>query len=141
MTRLDRVARLSPQDVALLATAWMLVARARLALWLLPWDRIIADPEVRPADGLSQHHAERRAWAVRAASRLVPRATCLTQALALCGWLQREGCRSIVQIGVANENGRFSAHAWVEYGGIPLLTTRREIDRYARCLTLPRAHA
>jgi hypothetical protein len=141
MTRLDRAARLSRQDVALLATAWMLVARARLALWLLPWDRIIADPDVPPVDGLSHCNAERRAWAVRVASRLVPRATCLTQALALCGWLQREGCGSIVQIGVANENGRFSAHAWVEYGGIPLLTTRREADRYARCLTLPRAHA
>jgi hypothetical protein len=64
----------------------------------------------------------------------------LTQATALCGWLRREGCASIVQIGVTNEGGRFSAHAWVEYGGNPLLSGGGEIERYARCLTLPRAH-
>jgi hypothetical protein len=133
--------RLTLPDVLMLATAWLLVARARLALWLLPWPRLMKAASPRRPTRMLPPAAERLAWAVRAASRFVPRATCLAQALALNEWLHRQGLESIVQIGVSSGEGHFAAHAWVEHDGRPLLSSAREIERYARCFTLPRAHA
>jgi hypothetical protein len=133
--------RLTPQDFVMLATAWLVVARARLALWLLPWPRLMKAASPRRSTSMPPPTAERLAWAVRAASRFIPRATCLAQALALNQWLHRHGLESIVQIGVSSHDGHFAAHAWVEHDGRPLLSSAREIERYARCLTVPRAHA
>jgi hypothetical protein len=138
---LSDLMRLTPQDFVMLATAWLLVARARLALWLLPWPRLMAAASPRRSASMPPPTAERLAWAVRAASRFIPRATCLAQALALNRWLHGRGLESIVQIGVTRDDGRFAAHAWVEHSGRPLLSSAREIERYARCFTLPRGHA
>jgi hypothetical protein len=133
--------RLTPQDFVMLATAWLVVARARLALWLLPWPRLMKAASPRRSTSMPPPSVERLAWAVRAASRFIPRATCLAQALALNQWLHRQGLDSNVQIGVTTGDGHFAAHAWVEHNGRPLLSSAREIERYARCLTVPRAHA
>ena len=64
----------------------------------------------------------RVAWGVRAASRLIPGATCLTQALAGQYLLGRAGIEFTVRIGV-NANGEkgFAAHAWLVSGGTILL--------------------
>jgi Transglutaminase-like superfamily len=51
---------------------------------------------------------------VRVASRYVPRASCLTQALVLHILLRREGLPSRIRIGVSKDAGFFEAHAWVE---------------------------
>jgi hypothetical protein len=60
----------------------------------------------------------RVAWAVTVASRYVPAATCLTQALVTKLWLGRTGHHAIVRIGVArSEAGELLAHAWVESRG------------------------
>ena len=133
--------RLRPPDLVLLATAWLLVARMRLALWFLPWPRLMMVASPRQSTRRRQPSVERLEWAVSRASRLVPRATCLAQALALDRWLHSHGRDSIVQIGVASDHGQFAAHAWVEHNGLPLLSNAREIERYSRFLTLPRAHA
>ena len=133
--------RLRPPDLLLLATAWLLVARVRLALWLLPWPRLMIVASTRHSTRRRRPSVERLEWAVRRASRLVPRATCLAQALALNRWLHSQGRESIVQIGVTSDSGQFAAHAWVEHDGLPLLSSAREIERYSRFLTLPRAHA
>jgi hypothetical protein len=58
------------------------------------------------------------AWAVTVASRYVPAATCLTQALAAQGLLAGRGHSARLCIGVARSAaGRFQAHAWVECAG------------------------
>jgi hypothetical protein len=51
------------------------------------------------------------------ASRFVPRATCLVQALAGYILFSRYGYDTIIKIGVLTEEGVFEAHAWLERGG------------------------
>ena len=62
--------------------------------------------------------AEALALAVgRAAEFGVFRPLCLVRAVALNRVLERHGIRgSRVRVGVRMRNGRFAAHAWVEYG-------------------------
>lgn len=136
MTPVGRITWLRPRHVALLAQACFVVLRIRVALWLLPWRRVMAmvEPSRLIGPGVSVDRLER---AVRFASRLVPRATCLTQALALNHLLARHGHASTVQIGVRNDDGRFAAHAWVEWSGGPLLSSATELTRYARFFTWP----
>jgi hypothetical protein len=127
---------LRPEQVALLACACVVVLRTRLGLWFLPWRRIVAMAG-HPRARAPRFTADRLARAVRLASRVVPHATCLTQALALNRLLSRDGHASTVQIGVRKDDSGFSAHAWVECMGAPLLSTDAEVTKYSRCLTWP----
>ena len=53
-------------------------------------------------------------WAVRATSRYIPGASCLTRALAAQMLLTESGYDSRIEVGVAkDEHRRFHAHAWV----------------------------
>lgn len=64
----------------------------------------------------------RIAWAVTRASRAVPGAACLTQALAAQVLLERHGFPARVQVGVRRSDGaQLLAHAWVESDGRILL--------------------
>ncbi len=56
-------------------------------------------------------------WALSRGARLVPAATCLTQALSMQVLLGRAGYPSRLYIGVKKSvKGGFEAHAWVECG-------------------------
>ena len=128
---------LSSAERGLLLKAGILLAIYRIALWVMPWKRLAVS---RPSPGES--HTDRSSvetleWAVRTAHRRVPFATCLTQALALHHLLARAGYESSIHIGVAKTVGRgFEAHAWVEYGGVTLLSSPSEIAHYSRLLAL-----
>jgi hypothetical protein len=77
-------------------------------------------------------HARELAWAVRAASRWVPGATCLTQSLALQFLLTQIGRRCVLRIGVARTFPRaLTAHAWVDCGGEVLLDQPVDVRAYA----------
>jgi hypothetical protein len=79
----------------------------------------------------------RLVWAVRAASRRVPMASCLTQSLALQFLLIRAGHSSQLHIGVKKDpQTGFQAHAWVESAGCMLLSTPAEVVGYSRMLAL-----
>jgi hypothetical protein len=134
-----RLASMERAELALLVRTSLLLVRMRVALWLLPWRRVLAllPPEAARANPVGIDRLER---AVRVASRVVPRATCLTQALALNHLLSRNGYTSIVRIGVAKEDGRFAAHAWVECGGRPLLSSAADVARYAPLVAWTPAH-
>jgi hypothetical protein len=59
---------------------------------------------------------------VTAVAARVPRASCLTQALAATLLLARHGYAATLRVGVAkNEDGSLRAHAWLESGGETLL--------------------
>ncbi|WP_246688424.1 MULTISPECIES: lasso peptide biosynthesis B2 protein [unclassified Mesorhizobium] len=59
----------------------------------------------------------RVAWGVAAAARLVPGASCLTQALAGQYLLARQGKASKITIGIERDSGpRLKAHAWLMSG-------------------------
>jgi len=132
MNQLRKIWRLTWAEQALLVRAGLLILAIRVGLWVLPWHSLLRGLRklggVGRLKGLS---ADRMAWAVRHASRLVPRATCLTQALALHHLLVCAGHPSRVHLGVAKDaQAGFQAHAWVEYAGRPLLSGPSEVVRY-----------
>lgn len=109
----------------------------RVALWTLPfrWVRggVESGSSLWP---FRRRFTERQViWAVRLASRYVPRATCLTQALTAQMLLNGSGIDSRLQIGVARAAG-FEAHAWVECGGRVVVGGAAESARYKAILTI-----
>lgn len=95
----------------------------RLALWALPFGRVLAYA-ARPANRSQQipdqavGNAHRMAGSFEAASRFVPRATCLVRALALQVLLARKGIPSRTHLGVQKTNStQLAGHAWLECEG------------------------
>ena len=124
--------------VYLFLQAMKLVVFARLALWVLPLDsvrRLLRAP--RASVRLSEVSIKKIVWAVQAAARRVPGASCLTQALALQALLARAGKTAQVHIGAAKDPQRgFLSHAWVEYRGEIILGDNGELERYRPMLAL-----
>jgi len=70
-------------------------------------------------------------WAVHAASRSIPNATCLPQALVAQYLFVRDGYPVNLQIGVAKgKNGKLQAHAWVTRDKQIIFGKIREFDDY-----------
>jgi hypothetical protein len=114
---LRRLRSLSRDERALLCRAFAAVLSLRVALWVLPFSTV---------RGWTERAASRRSrvlgdgpgaivWAVEAAARRIPDASCLTRALA--GWylLARAGDRAEVRVGVrrASAGQGIEAHAWL----------------------------
>ena len=111
-------------------------------MWLVPFrtlqqtlGRFFPCPVTATGQSLSPEKVQlskKGSWAVRAASRYVPSATCLAQALTLQSLLSREGIRSDLAIGVArgDESG-IAAHAWLEIDGMVIIGGE-ERDRFTR---------
>ena len=97
--------------------ALYLVSAIRLGLFLLPF-RVLQRFAQRPGRKSNIAYSSGQCvWAVRAVSRYVPGATCLTQALAAQTFLTRSGHASRIEIGVRKDERRqFLAHAWVVSG-------------------------
>ena len=120
-TGVTKFARLCPRERRLLLSAAVMVAVVRAGLWVVPFTRLREtlkrfvwrmEKRRRPVS------VERVVWTVQVASRYVPAATCLTQALAAQVLLGREGYESSLRLGVARgERGKLQAHAWVECQG------------------------
>ena len=117
MRRLNR-----DRQTGLLLPALILVSAIRLGLWLLPV-RVVGGALgaiVRPRKGSipDSSFADRVNRAVGQAGRVVPRASCLTQALAGQALLERHGVPTRLHIGVIREAGQaLRGHAWVESEG------------------------
>lgn len=116
--------RNSLSDQWLLIKALVLVCCVRLALWLMPLRVLrrmakISSSVSSPARPQLHSHVVRKiASSVRRASRYVPAASCLTQALATQVLLARRGQVTNLRIGVTNgDEGGFKAHAWLESNG------------------------
>jgi hypothetical protein len=99
------------------AEAWALMMAARLGLRLLRLGRVraLARRLAQGGAGAPADPAEVAAALARA-SRGVPRATCLVQALAGAVMLARHGHTASLRIGVGARPG-VVAHAWVESDG------------------------
>ena len=125
--------RLLRRNWRLAFAALFAVALTRLGLWVLPY-RILH----RWSQAASQKHAEgdlgrrlRIAQAVRIASRLVPAASCLTQALATQWLLHARGESARLCVGaIRGANGSFQAHAWLEHDGGVLIGELPDLQRY-----------
>ena len=130
-----------PAGARLAITTMALVAAVRLGVWTLPFrtmQRVCGDlaKPGKPRQAPSADTLE-IARAVRLASRYVPRATCLVQALAAQILLGRHGHSGEVHIGVAlDPKLGFRAHAWVKSQGKVLVGGSEELDSYAPMLVL-----
>lgn len=127
-----------------LFVALPVVAAVRISLWILPFRRIhrfvgAIRPRERRGDGESAAVVSRLARAVISASRVVPNATCLTQAISLHYLLARSGREGRIHIGVRRDTaGVFKAHAWVELDGVVVIGGG-DIDGYVPLLELQEA--
>ncbi len=86
----------------------------RIALTLVGYAAIRARmPQPTPTTD-SHFYARQLARSIERLARFVPRASCLTQALALQWLLARAGHASELFVGVRQDGaGRFAAHAWL----------------------------
>lgn len=132
---------MSPGERSLLVAACVRVLVVRVALWVLPsrWiiryvKRLAAPvPPLSGSIGLVRLSAqtERKhtrvspgeiVWAVDAAGRRMPDASCLTQAVAALLLLRRHGYEAQFCVGVARgKSGSLDAHAWLERNGRVLI--------------------
>jgi hypothetical protein len=125
--------RWTPADLGAFTHAWFLLLVADLGLRVLPFARFNSwlAPEVaaREADDAA---VGRLVWATASAARhhLYPM-RCLPQALCLRWLLGRHGIPAELKLGVARENGRVFAHAWVESNGQPLGESLQVEERFA----------
>jgi hypothetical protein len=123
MAALDQFLRLTPFGRRLFIKAWFLLSTIRLMLWLLPFQStmrfLTRFSQKTPAPRLPDCNAASQVGlAVARASRFVPQATCLPQALAAQVLLKRLGFPAELRIGVAKNGAReLQGHAWVENQG------------------------
>lgn len=140
MGRLSKFLRLSAADRRLFLKATLLVWIFRLALWLLPFRlvrQLLARFARAPLAARQDVPIDSVIWAVTTASRYVPVANCLPQALVAKLMLARQGHDAIVHIGVKRTDaGRFQAHAWVESNGRVVIGGSRELFRFTRLPSL-----
>jgi hypothetical protein len=130
----------SPAGRRRVLLAGVLLVLARVGVWILPFQRMawMANSARRRHRLSNSAEAYDVGWAVRVASRYVPRATCLIQALAahvLLGWSGRRSCLHIGVAMTAKEapvSGRkdFAAHAWVECEGQVVVGDLEDFHRY-----------
>lgn len=150
MRRLVRFFRLPGYDRRALLEALFLLTIVRLMLAFTPFEvaarrlDAMGEPRAQTRVGPQSEYPEGRAeadaevllWAIRAAARVVPRATCLVQALGARVLLRRRGLESELHVGVARAStGDFEAHAWLERHGRIVLGDLPDIDRYSRIRT------
>ena len=116
MHRLRRFLHLPITEKFLFLQAFLILSLVRFGLWLLPPSAVRRIASKRMQKNQRARSVSAQVWAVRAASRYVPAATCLTQALALHWMLARSGYASQLHLGGRKgPKGKFEAHAWVEY--------------------------
>ena len=130
MRNLSRVLSLSGSEMLFLAHCLLVVAAVRLGLTLFSYNhvrRMVTRLDAsRPA---SIGELGRVAWGVAAAARLVPHASCLTQALSGQYILARQGNASKIRIGIERDTGtQLKAHAWLMSGNHIVLGG--SIDRF-----------
>lgn len=108
----------SCQKKKLLGQSFILIWMIRISLWLFrfqslnKWLLRLSSPEVQEVNWVEVKDIVQ---SVRACSRFVPYASCLTQALTARTLLRFKGQDPQLKFGVdKDESGQFSAHAWLE---------------------------
>ncbi|TPI48799.1 lasso peptide biosynthesis B2 protein [Mesorhizobium sp. B2-9-1] len=118
MRNWSRLRSLSAREMLFLARCLMVVSVVRLALTLSSYNRVRSlVTGLHARRDASVADLRRVAWGVAAAARLVPGASCLTQALAGQYLLARQGSASKISIGIEQGTGsELKAHAWLMSG-------------------------
>lgn len=121
-----------------LREAALMLTLARLAIRLLPAERVIAWASRPPRcpSRFAAHQAASVAWAVNTiGDKPWMKAKCLPRALAAQAMLRRRGVASKLCLGVARESSALAAHAWLELGQ-QTIVGGADTPRYTRLLEL-----
>lgn len=139
MSKIGRFLALPPAERTLLLQSAVLLPLMALGLRLYGFQRWFARLDrsattqssfLNPQSSLLI--AKRTAALVRATTRYTPfHATCLHRSLTLWWLLRRQGIPGDLRIGVRRQDGRFEAHAWVEYQATVLNDTADVNQRFA----------
>lgn len=133
---LRKFLQLETTEKLLILRSFFLVVTIRIVLWLVPVKRLQSlftwnfedSGEVSTSDW---EQILRIVRSVRSVSRFVPKATCLTQALAASLLIRQIGQRSDLKIGVAKDDkARLIAHAWLEKDGRIILGRHPDQSRF-----------
>jgi hypothetical protein len=112
-------------QIALLQAQWTIRFRRRGTLL----SGMAGDSTPSVGDPGRLPRARELAIAVRRAAEHGPfRAHCLARAIATTTLFRREGLSgAVIRLGVKIRDGRFMAHAWVEYAGTMLIDSDAEV--------------
>ena len=139
MSRLSKFLRLSSVERTLFVRVWILLGITRLCLSLFRFATLrkvltgIGPFIARPNKEFTDDQLVR---IVGIASRYVPRATCLSQALTVQLFLKQSGRQARLYIGVNGvERGHLNAHAWVESQG-KVLFVGSNLRNYTQLLAM-----
>lgn len=139
MTESPRRMRTRPRWWLSVAQSAALLPLVRILLWTRGYRRTMRLLSTRvkaPTVAVDQGHVPDAvaeiASATTTVARLTPfRSRCLARSITIWLLCRRRGHDNEVLIGVAApEGGRLPAHAWVEYGGVPLNDTADVRERY-----------
>ena len=126
---------------AVLTRTIVMLGAARLATWFLPFPlgrRLLVGGGTRRRER-PRIQGDQITWAMHHAQRIIPRATCLPQAIAAEALLTRGGLPADLRIGVKKtSDGKLAAHAWVESNGRIVVGHLPELGTYTRLPTLPK---
>lgn len=116
----------------------VVVSATRVALCFLPYRKLQELIPATTGKRCSIEYARRVAAAVATAARIVPSASCLTQALAAKYLLARSNHHSLIRVGACRtEIGGFEAHAWLVCDGVVVLGGPPEaLARYTHLVDL-----
>jgi hypothetical protein len=137
LRKLRSAIRMSCADLILALLTIALTACVRTALWTVHFRTLKRTVDAcHPFSLFTGRYTDIQIGrSVRLASRYVPHATCLTQALTAQMLLNWAGIEAKTLIGV-RRNEKFEAHAWVECGGRVLVGGAAESATYLPMLTL-----
>ncbi|MEL7198555.1 MAG: lasso peptide biosynthesis B2 protein [Pseudomonadota bacterium] len=131
--KLRRYWTLGRRHFFLLCRAFCIVAYFRITLCFVKYKRLSKSISVTAVETVPQTPTPGAiAWAIKNTARIVPFASCLTQALALQHMLGKRGEKAVIRVGVrTTDAGRIMAHAWVIFQGVILIGgPQSNIDRY-----------
>ena len=123
-TRWNKLRSLTFSEVCFLVEAAATVVGFDLAFKLFSSKTCLALFERKAASDRKQKGVDpqRVAWLVDVADRYAPgKSSCLRQTAALAWLLRRRGVATSLRIGVARQEGKFTAHSWLELGEGELL--------------------
>ncbi len=139
MSRLSRFFRLSSAEKTLLVKVWILLGITRLCLSVFRFDilrKVLKGISPLVARGDQKFTDDQLVRIVGIASRYVPKATCLAQALTVHLLLKQSGRQASLYIGVNGvEGGHLNAHAWVKSRG-KVITGGPKLGDFTSLLTL-----
>ncbi len=133
MGRLRKFLRLPAPEKRFFIRAVILLGAYRLALSAIPLQRLLRSALQEPRLRSPQQHLAipRIANLIKAAARLIPGATCLSNSLAGYRLFADQGYRTTIHIGVAKHTqSGFQAHAWLTIDGTIVVGALPDLQLY-----------